>query len=815
MPNLVGIGNSQVPTNAMLGGLAYQNPDNAQLTSVEIEKFAKISSQHQDQDSGAPNGIFVYDTKKDSDGGAWRKRTSHTSWYNEPISSARGHRREFPAVAVIVSWNNGFTIYDGDDPNMSMWMNLWQYQNNVSGNTQWWGGSGNGGPIAAKNGVIIFSATTGGARNIHLINDRLSIFYNSTGHYSPTGGVANRHDASGGWRPSDHYYGLTWGSPVNDVSVIVEPNAPIDPETDLPEPTFIVGSDRAITLLRLPSGNGINTAEDDTYHVDRISLTDEGGVLVSADADANNNSCIAYGKFEHLNGLAWSTFANWQAVWYWSNYTQKAAAIYGSASDAIVLVEYMKRNGTGPGASLDFTVGSSEGVNLINFDPDYVITSSTNNSLVARVTKDFCSGYMTRDVKGAWLADTDDTDITGGGDGFITGNNSTFGDTISNLDWSERSGTSWNVSGGVLKTGTVSGGEYLDITLSSYTSGQKHVITYTIANKTGSNPLRWRYNDGQMGDLPSSNGSHVYYVTLTESGTKFSLINDASLTADIDNFKIQRVQDDDRSFNNKGLVTYGTLAKTAVADGAELVSYGPFSSSNYLYQPYNSDLDFTTSFSVMFWVKGWENSHDLLHRGPGQTRNSKTSFHLYNDSGYDYRLTLSSDGSTEKTYEIPLSQNVNGWHHVCFTLDSEKVQGYLDGEFMDLTSDTSPQSDQFTGNIFSQATDKNGLWIGRGPVSSDFDGYLALLRLSATVPGGDQVKKIFMEEKVLFAENTKCTLYGTSDDITAMAYDDGTDLLHVGTSSGRSDLRGLVRINNTTTAVTTDISASNGLIAEQ
>ena len=134
---------------------------------------------------------------------------------------------------------------------------------------------------------------------------------------------------------------------------------------------------------------------------------------------------------------------------------------------------------------------------------------------------------------------------------------------------------------------------------------------------------------------------------------------------------------------------------------------------------------------------------------------------------------------------------------------------------MDLTSDTSPQSDQFTGNIFSQATDKNGLWIGRGPVSSDFDGYLALLRLSATVPGGDQVKKIFMEEKVLFAENTKCTLYGTSDDITAMAYDDGTDLLHVGTSSGRSDLRGLVRINNTTTAVTTDISASNGLIAEQ
>ena len=41
---------------------------------------------------------------KDSDGGAWRKRTQHTSWYNETLgTSTRGTRREFPAVAVIVA----------------------------------------------------------------------------------------------------------------------------------------------------------------------------------------------------------------------------------------------------------------------------------------------------------------------------------------------------------------------------------------------------------------------------------------------------------------------------------------------------------------------------------------------------------------------------------------------------------------------------------------------------------------------------------------------------------------------------------------
>ena len=67
--------------------------------------------------------VFVYDTSKDSDGGAWRKRTQGTSWYNETLNTAtRGSRKEFPAVAVIVAETNQVTIYDGDDPDLPMWM---------------------------------------------------------------------------------------------------------------------------------------------------------------------------------------------------------------------------------------------------------------------------------------------------------------------------------------------------------------------------------------------------------------------------------------------------------------------------------------------------------------------------------------------------------------------------------------------------------------------------------------------------------------------------------------------------------------------
>ena len=78
-----------------------------------------------------------------------------------------------------------------------------------------------------------------------------------------------------------------------------------------------------------------------------------------------------------------------------------------------------------------------------------------------------------------------------------------------------------------------------------------------------------------------------------------------------------------------------------------------------------------------------------------------------------------------------------------------------------------------------------------------------------------QVKQIYEDEKKLFLPNAKAFLYGSSNAITAIGYDEKKEIYHVGTSSGRSDFSGLGRINNTTTAVTTAISAYDGLIAEQ
>ena len=92
---------------------------------------------------------------------------------------------------------------------------------------------------------------------------------------------------------------------------------------------------------------------------------------------------------------------------------------------------------------------------------------------------------------------------------------------------------------------------------------------------------------------------------------------------------------------------------------------------------------------------------------------------------------------------------------------------------------------------------------------------MSLLRIGKGRISREQVMTIYHDEEQLFKSNAKCTLYGSSDTVTAVAYDDANDIVHAGTSAGRSEFSGLRRINNTTTAVTTAISASNGLVAEQ
>jgi hypothetical protein len=269
----------------------------------------------------------------------------------------------------------------------------------------------------------------------------------------------------------------------------------------------------------------------------------------------------------------------------------------------------------------------------------------------------------------------------------------------------------------------------------------------------------------------------------------------------------------DRSINNNPIQVYGTITRPAVATGADLVAYSGFSASNNLVQPYNSDLNFGTgNFSIIAWVKKetLSTNHFIIERSDGSTETDRLVYWFSSSGQFGiYYAGVDSYG--------PSSQFVgsNNWRMVSVVRRGAQVYFGLDGL-------ESQGNNSFTANITGSG-DENlviaqyGIGTpGNYNYGADYgqDG-IVNLRLSASAPTPEQIKKIYNDEKHLFQENAKATLYGSSDLPTALAYDDTTELLHVGTSAGRSEFQGLRRINNTTVGITTAISASNGLVAEQ
>ena len=147
------------------------------------------------------------------------------------------------------------------------------------------------------------------------------------------------------------------------------------------------------------------------------------------------------------------------------------------------------------------------------------------------------------------------------------------------------------------------------------------------------------------------------------------------------------------------------------------------------------------------------------------------------------------------------------WKHFVAYRQSGVMYLYVNGSYNNSNS----------GTVRSTTNNTAITMVGGDPLDSGnyFNGSVALLRISATAPSPEQILKIYNDEKHLFTEGAQATLYGSSDSVTALAYDTDSELLHVGTSAGRSVFQGLRRVSNTTTAVGTAISASNSLVVEE
>jgi hypothetical protein len=758
--------------------------------------------------------VFVYDTRKDSDGGAWRKRTQYTSWYNETLNtSTRGSRKEFPAVAVIVTETGKITIYDGDDPDLPMWMVF----NVGTGNALWYPANSSATATVMLNGKLANAAAGGSPRfrTIDFLSDSHLEYSHTDGRTTFNINISQRNAGAA----TGFNYGNVPGAGLihrdcNDVAITVLPNAPIDDATGLPVPTIAVATDGGVSVIK-DDGTVVDirrTSDDDVHHValdgDRVIMFMELGAIYvatipSSDQSGNPNS-------------AWSVYGSYGGNT--SGTDHPAIQAYGPGLDLVSMKDH-----TFATAGYNQSDKQYKGLSILSEN-----VNSSGNGMVAWIHSDFNTGYMHGDIKGAFLSDTDTTNATSGEiltNGDFT--NGTTGWTIqdagegsissSSNQLTLNNSTSADPPVACYQQISLEVGKYYNV-ISSKATGLDVVVNITTGTSNGGgtggygNVIYHQNNIEQSATFLATQATMYCYIRVNTNATGTAVMNFVSI----------RKAEEDRSINSSfsrdktsALTIYGTVTKSAVATGADLVAYSGFSASNHLAQPYNSNLNpGSGSYSVVAWFKTESNnSGEGVITGLGNADTDEVMLVYVNSS---YGIYFDYGTSTEYVYlsnsnDRSMVRDGN-WHQVVCQVTAGQIgEIYIDGIKKPTAQNVAAPS------TWSQWDTNYRLYVGcgRGLGTLPFSGSISLVRYSLSNMSTEQIKKIYEDEKVLFQENAKATLYGSSDAVTALAYDEDSELLHVGTSSGRSDFQGLRRINNTTTAVTTAISASDELIAEQ
>ena len=778
MPNLVGIGNSQVPTNAMLGGLAYKDS----IGEINLDKIkARTSDTAVD--------IFVYDTRKDSDGGAWRHRTQNTSWYNEGVSATRGARKEFPVVAVIVVSGGGaydpvITIYDGDDSNLPMWM-VFQSRNTGGGDDQttsvkfFAAGPYPITSVTMLNGVMVdcqsrspshIANIVKGVTRYNFINDS-SIMITDEGDFKRNGNLGDERNTERSYTKISTVN--ISHTQCNDVAMTVLPNAPIDASTGLPVPTIAVATDGGTNVI---NDDGTVTQGYQTIATENVDLHPAGYMTDGISGATNDNFSFykigtiarvtAYGHRIDIHPI--NTFVN-QAT---------GQCLFEGGSNKMAIAQ---SHGLVRIEEALFGYAIREGPPLVG-------------GLHNKTTFSYNTGWMPAYAKGVFLSSTDDTNVTGELIDLTNGEAVTGAGQWGSPSANQIAALSTSDAVGRYNTGTDA---------SVLVNGKQYLATLTISNYSGSGDLGVAAGAGFDGTFRySANGTYYKYISYTSGEVQLFYRNTNTATIGI---SLKEVEED-RSLRDKGLAVHGTITKEPVATGAELVAYSGFTTTNHLEQP-DKHLFGTGDFSFIFWVKltaaGNNNQTFIdMSSSDGGVGDKRLRIHQMSSPSGSVRF-YTTDGNVVST-----SNRINaGWTCVAAVRKSSNLELYINGEL--------EGSGSTSNSNFNTAAGQLSIGLDGDNTDPLNNGSITLIRSSASAPSPEQIKKIYNDEKKLFTPNAKCTLYGSSNAITALAYDDTTNVLHVGTSSGRSEFQGLNRINNTTTAVTTVISASNGFVAEQ
>ena len=745
--------------------------------------------------------IFVYDTRKDSDGGAWRKRTQNTSWYNEALNTAtRGSRREFPSVAVLSLTTSTLTIYDGDDPDLPMWM---VFTGSNAGSSYTWFGADYTGEnatcVSMLNAKLCIGvqgtvSSVSGLSTVHFIDEIFKKYGGATGFVRRPVAYRNQAFTVQPYMP----YNLR-DDDIRDVAMKVLPNAPIDPDNGLPVPTIAVATATGISVIRDNQKDiwDITAEAGSSYDPSNsIDFTESGKIIFDQD---NANRSIFYMDIPDSDTQSVTNdgviFEKIIAKHYPTGYNDIPAYLGDGVADLIAA----------KGESQVFRATSGQ---LTLVDPDKYRSFHTSTCFIGT---DYNTGWMQGASKLS-LSSTDDTDVTGTSK--LTSNLYT-GFTVT-------SGGGFAVNGnGTVSVTNGNGSSDGILTSPSFNLvvGQRYIIDIQASNTSGV---------GVGIYLNGSGGPNAYLwdrqfeFVATQVSNTFFLYRYLGHTgsATLDKVVIYEAEANRSVYGQTplyggvfgGLQVFGTVVKSAVETGAELVSYRS-NGSSYLSQPFAGALDISGSKDVSFtwWQRhnggggvyeGWKISEDSLDQS------------AYGNVVVSMMHEVSTDSMLIRGRDITGAGVINGiiskeW--VCMTLNVDtngKIELYTNGKLsLSTTGTLFNPSDRYSLRILQWSYSATNYYC----TNSD----ITMFRTSNTLPNAQRIKRSYEQERPLFAANAKATIAGSDEYVRAIAYDDSTDELHVGTLDGRSVFRGLNRIDSTSDEVSNVISASNGLVAER
>jgi hypothetical protein len=725
----------------------------------------------------------------------------------------RGISREFPALAAIVAESLRIVIYDLTQASCPMWMVF------VSGDVVLNGllsfdqstGSPNNyiASIAALNGVLyVAQNTSGNGQGLRVINfiteftDRIS---DSTrlNTWRFKGNISRRNNADSGYQYSSA--GLVNLS-ANDVAITVLDTAPTDPATGLPVPTVAVATTGGLSIIK-DDGTVVNITYTTDTRVNVVSLDGPNKQVFFGGDNVGNNRNFLWHVFDIP-----SSSINDSASYVKGSAKEFYSAYYNPSYSNLDLTLANQGN-------MVSTITLGKGVIVPNdrrlvLSNDYGVFFAKRNpstpakGLTAAITNTYNSGWQVGDSRGAYLADTTAETVTASGE-LVT--NGTFATDTSG--WTPKANTTLSVVSGSMRiVGTVTDASCGQTISTVVGRTYKFVFTITATGNAGTDRggvqvvagTQTNVSNWSLPNLAAGTYYLDYVATSTTTSVVLGVWGTAGCSVDFDNISV-KLAEPDRSVKNNGLIVNGTLTKTAVASGAGLVAYSGFSASNYLEQPYNSNLDFGTGD---FCVMGWVTPSSLASLGYlfGRQNSGATGSRFY--SYVSATTGLINFNVTDGTTSVPISGGTAVLSTPTFVVCYKQgAVMYLSVNATQVATATAPAL------TFNNATAVFRLGVDH-TASNPFLGSLALWRISATAPSADQIAHIYRTELPLFQAGAQCTIAGTSTTVTALAYDKVADELHVGTSWGRSEFHDLLRVASeaTTAGAITSLSANEGTI---